>query len=446
MKISKIIKLLILTAILGMVIVLTQTVFADKSADYIMVDPCVGFESLPGTDTTIYCGVHQRAAYRIEVPASWNGDLLMWAHGYRLDPTYLTVDNPPFREWLVENGYAWAASSYSENGFNVTIGAKDTKALVKWFQEQIAIPGHVYLSGESMGGGVTVTSIEQWPNLYDGAMPTCGAVADYTVFDHLLHYLLASQALAGVEAEFPIPGDFSSTTYPIVKDNLAAAPGLFPFALNSQGEQLKDLTMMLSGGERPVFEQGFLFWYGSLDTFIIDFGVCEIAGVRGVHVENIDTIYQFDGDPALTPDEQWLNDNILRVTSDPQAIHPNGIKNWPVTSGKISIPVVALHTLGDLFVPFSQEQIYAERVAAQGKSDLLVSRAIRDILHCGFVADEYISGFTDLVNWVENGVKPAGDDILTPAVLANPNFGCQFTAEDREPLYGIPFLTIPPCP
>jgi hypothetical protein len=36
-------------------------------------------------------------------------------------------------------------------------------------------------------------------------------------------------------------------------------------------------------------------------------------------------------------------------------------------------------------------------------------------------------GFADLVNWVSNGVKPAGDDILDPAVVANPNFGCNFT-------------------
>jgi hypothetical protein len=36
-------------------------------------------------------------------------------------------------------------------------------------------------------------------------------------------------------------------------------------------------------------------------------------------------------------------------------------------------------------------------------------------------------GFADLTNWVANGVKPAGDDILTPAVVANPNFGCNFT-------------------
>jgi len=91
------------------------------------------------------------------------------------------------------------------------------------------------------------------------------------------------------------------------------------------------------------------------------------------------------------------------------------------------MPVLSMHTLGDLFVPFSMEQIYARRAAENGNADLLVTRAIRDINHCGFNTLELERGFADLVNWVVNGVKPAGDDILTPATVANPNFGCQFT-------------------
>ena len=88
---------------------------------------------------------------------------------------------------------------------------------------------------------------------------------------------------------------------------------------------------------------------------------------------------------------------------------------------------MSLHTLGDLFVPFSMEQIYTRRATANGVGDLLVTRAIRDINHCGFATVEMEQGFADLVNWVANGVKPAGDDILTPAVVANPNFGCTFS-------------------
>ena len=91
------------------------------------------------------------------------------------------------------------------------------------------------------------------------------------------------------------------------------------------------------------------------------------------------------------------------------------------------MPVLSMHTLGDLFVPFSMEQIYARRAAEHGASDRLVTRAIRDINHCGFNTTEMERGFADLVNWVGNGVKPGGDDILTPAVVASPNFGCSHT-------------------
>jgi hypothetical protein len=98
-----------------------------------------------------------------------------------------------------------------------------------------------------------------------------------------------------------------------------------------------------------------------------------------------------------------------------------------VISGDIDIPVVTLHNLGDLFVPVHNEINYAERVAANGNSELLVQRAIRGVVHCDFTGAELGTAFLDLVNWVENGVKPAGDDWLDPDAVADPDFGCTFT-------------------
>ena len=126
----------------------------------------------------------------------------------------------------------------------------------------------------------------------------------------------------------------------------------------------------------------------------------------------------------------------MRVAADPKYRHEQGLGPFPGTrgdvnsppiSGDIGIPVVTLHTLGELFVPFSMEQIYARRVASHGKSDRLVSRAIRDVNHCGFTTAEQVRAFDDLVNWVENGTRPAGDAILDAAAVAAPNFGCAFT-------------------
>src|SRR5688572_33257388 len=42
-----------------------------------------------GVATTVLQGVHRHAAYNIEVPPVWNGDLVMWAHGYRANTTVL---------------------------------------------------------------------------------------------------------------------------------------------------------------------------------------------------------------------------------------------------------------------------------------------------------------------------------------------------------------------
>ena len=122
-----------------------------------------------------------------------------------------------------------------------------------------------------------------------------------------------------------------------------------------------------------------------------------------------------------------LNAAVLRVAQDPQGRHPNGIANIPPISGRLPIPVLSLHTIGDLFVPFSMEQIYARPVAAEGASELLVVRAIRDHGHCGFAVQEEAAAFAALVNWVDQGVKPGGDDILNPVAVADPKFGCQFS-------------------
>ena len=452
MKKLKIKKVGLVITIVILLSILTPTVLVKSEPEYTLEDPCEGFTALEGSQ--IFCGIHQGAGYRIEVPENWNGDLLMYAHGYRLfGAEYLWVDNPPFREWLIENGYAWAASSYSANQLDITVGVKDTKALVTIFKKEVAKPDQIYISGDSMGGGIAVTSVEQWPNLYDGALPACGLLAPYEELDVLWDYYVLASALAGVDASYPIPEDFvTSGDYDEVKDALAGAPGWFPFFLNAQGEQLKSAMKFLTGGERPLFEQGFLLWYGPVIEFFIGRPLVQVTielvatGVQGVGMDNWETNYQFDADPALSPEEQTLNEMIFRIQRDPQAMHPNGLKNMPVTNGNIKVPVLTLHGIGDLFVPFSQEQIYAQRVADQGASDLLVQRAIRDIVHCEFTEEEYQEAFSDLVSWVETGVKPAGDDVLDPDVVSAPDFGCQFTSEDRDYSGVDPIFAIPPCP
>jgi hypothetical protein len=416
---------------------------------YFVDEAKLPFAGLPGLPAQQAWGVHNGAGYRIEVPANWNGSLVMWAHGYRGTGLELTVDDHPLRPFLLANGYAWAASSYSRNAYDPAQGAKDTHALAQFFNGKFGRPIRTYITGASMGGHVTGIVAEQWPQSYAGAMPICGVLGDYELFDYFFDFNVSAQTLSGVNQQFPYGADYLTATVPATKAGLGPA---FPFALNANGQNFKSLVQLRSGGVRPLFEQGWMFWNAVAGDFLFGLGVGDGTLPRqpGVGVQNSDVVYQFDTNQALGAAETAFNASVQRVTADPQARHVNGISNVAPTNGNLKIPMLTLHTLGDLFVPFHMEQEYARRVAANDASHLLVQRATRDYGHCAFTGPELVTTFVDLVRWVEAGVKPAGDDVLDPAAVANPNFGCTFTDKvsprQWNTVPGLAFLTPPACP
>lgn len=359
------------------------------------------------------------------------------------------MDNHPLRPLLMAQGYAWAASSYSRNAYDPSTGAKDTHALAQRFNGLVGKPGRTYITGASMGGHVTGIVAEQWPQSYDGAMPVCGVLGDYELFDFFLDFNVAAQTLSGQGKTFPYGSDYLTVTVPATKAGLGPA---FPFALNANGQNFKSLVQLRSGGVRPVFDQGWLYWNGVAGDFLFGLGVGDGTLPRqpGVAVQNSDVVYQFDTNPALSAAENLFNNSVQRITADPQGRRNNGLANVTPTTGDLRIPMLTLHTLGDLFVPFHMEQVYARRVAAKGRAGNLVQRATRDVGHCAFTPTELATTFIDLVKWVEAGVKPAGDAVLDPAEVAKPTFGCTFTDKVTPRLWDqvpqLAFLKPPACP
>ncbi|MDJ0760517.1 MAG: hypothetical protein QNJ19_14075 [Woeseiaceae bacterium] len=424
------------------------------------------FEPTPLTET-LREGVDSKGAiYRYEVPHNWNGDLVMYAHGFRgcfrSDGTLvpLTVENPPLRAYYLANGYAWAASSYSKNCYDVKDGVESTNRLVRIFSKEVGKPNRTLITGFSMGGHVTGAAIEMFPNVrcpdgrrgyicrrfahilgklsggvaYDGAAPRCGVMGDVEQFNYLSDFALAAAALAAevnplVQQEFPPPPDYYINKLPLIIGTLFAGDGAgYPFVLTEQGEKLKGLTREITGGDRPLFNEAFplfqelLYGFSGADP--------TLDGVLpGILYDNRNRVYQFDADPVLTPAEESLNESIIRVKGNPRVNRKRFLRlqRIPEIRGRIAIPVLSVHTLGDLFVPFASEQIYAREVQSHGRSELLVSRATRAIGHCEFSSEELIQTFDDLVNWVNNGVRPAGDDILDPEKVSDTFYGCQFT-------------------
>ncbi len=393
------------------------------------------FEPLPGAEAM--WGVIDGAGYRIEIPENWNKELVVWAHGFRGDGLELTVDNHPLRAHLIAEGYAWAASSYAKNGYVPGQGAIDSAKLISHFGWTIQWPWRTYMTGASMGGHVTAYAVQSWPWMFAGAMPICGVMGDSDLFDYFQDSYLLAEYFAGNEVVVPTPEDYySGGTWLETLGKLG--PG-FPFVLNEQGEKYKSAIEQLTGGERPIFDEGWVGNVGGAFPFFFQSATTDTGR------QNKRTVYQIDSDPALSDEEAMLNDLIPRIKAPRQYRQKRGINPIPGTendspyiNGRIRRPVMSLHTLGELFVPFHMQQIYAERVAKKNKSRFLVQRAIRDTGHCGFDPSELVAAFDDLVVWVEDGVRPGGDDVLDPVAVADPNFGCAYTLVDREGL--------PPCP
>lgn len=56
----------------------------------------------------------------------------------------------------------------------------------------------------------------------------------------------------------------------------------------------------------------------------------------------------------------------------------------------------------------------AEDVIRRGDGDLLGQWAIRGVGPCGFTTVEYETAFAARVTWVEDGIRPAGDEVSDP--------------------------------
>jgi hypothetical protein len=402
----------------------------------------------------VYAGIARGAAWRIEVPNRWNGELVLHAHGYRGEGTIVWVDNPSLRTHLVDQGFAWAASSYQTNSYDVGQGVRDTHALLGLFRSVIhQQPRKAFITGPSMGGHVTAVAVEHYRHIFAGAMPVCGVLGDTALFDYFTDANVTAAALTGTPITFPLqpPADYPQTYQQQVLGELPQLGSGFvagtPPTFTPLGLRWGAAVEQRSGGTRPGFGSAFAFWNSfssSLTGIPFLFGVYPglTGGTANVApgnvVDNRRTVYQLDGDPRLSEQERRLNADVLRVAPTAQA-SPD-LSGIPAVDGNPRIPVLSLHGLGDLFVPFSMEQVYAKRAARHGQRWLFVSRAIRATGHCDFTQAELQRGFDDLVRWVRTGHRPAGDPVLSRTLVARPTFGCRFTQGQH------PNFSAPACP
>ena len=84
------------------------------------------------------------ATYVIDVPATWNGTLLLYSHGYvapgSSNPAE-DVGDPLTGAYLLAGGYALAGSSYASTGWAVQQAVPDQIATLGVFQSDVGDRG-----------------------------------------------------------------------------------------------------------------------------------------------------------------------------------------------------------------------------------------------------------------------------------------------------------------
>jgi hypothetical protein len=379
------------------------------------------FEPLPRAQASF--GKYDGGVYRIERPDDWNGELVLWAHGYvsngGAQGSQLRMDFPsrgsaPYRQHLIEKGFAWAASSYRCNGYVPGQGLLDTMALVDLFTKsnQGKAPSRVYLTGGSMGGHITVLGMQEFPTTFAGGLALCASGPGE--MDFLASVGAAAELVSGIQ--------FSDETLQQDVKRLAETLGTPP-AYTDKGRQLASIQVQISGGPRPFAMEG-------LAPRFLENAAVYFSGRNGKEIwarvaSNADTSYTIDAGLGLTANE--INARVHRKTADAEARSARGPYEEAIPfDGKLERPLMTVHNTGDLYVPITLERTLRRAVDSAGKSSLLVQRIVRSAGHCGFTPQEQLHAFDDLVAWARGGARPDGDDVLADFV----NAGLKFT----EPL------------
>lgn len=361
--------------------------------------------------------------YALYIPAQWNGDAIYYAHGIRppLDPITLNDQDNFFevRDSLGALGYAFAYSSFSENGLAVKDGAQRTHQLRALLSSQLpGKPQRNYLVGYSLGALVALDLGERFPQQYDGVLAMCGMVGGTPLE---LQYVGDVRALFDYYYPGVLPGNVISvpSTPPTVAQvqalvigAITANPlGLFAIASTVQ----TPLAYIPSGNVGDPSSPAFQSLVGSLITALYYqlLGTPDVLGRTHGHspYDNRATVYKM-GTPVIPAFTSVLgpmitasNAGVTRYDITPDA--QNYLEKYYVPTGSLKIPVVSVHNFWDPLVPFFHEPAFAQTVASAGASAMLLQRGVPNYGHCNFPTSLVVDSFQTLVNWVTTGVKPA---------------------------------------
>ncbi|HET9781688.1 MAG TPA: prolyl oligopeptidase family serine peptidase [Candidatus Dormibacteraeota bacterium] len=375
-------------------------------------------------------GTLGKAGYEIQAPANWNGTLFLYSHGYvplgeNNSPT--AVPDATVRKWLLDQHFAVAGSAYSSTGWAVEDAFNDQIALLDYFVTKVGKPKRVIGWGHSLGGIITAGLVQLYPDRFAGAMPMCGVLAGgvatwnleldaayafktllapssalqvvhispgqsnlnlaESIFDSAAQTPQGQARLALVAGLTELPGWFDPTKKaPAASDFAKQLQGQeiwearadFPFAFEYRSE------LEARAGGNPSWNEG------------VDYAQLLAASPNR---EEVVALYQQAG-LDLNADLRALNAGAT-IKADPAAAQY--LERYVSFDGRLQIPVLSVHTVGDGLVIPSNEAAYADVVASASRGEMLRQVFVNRAGHCAFTPAETIAAFEALLKRIDTG-------------------------------------------
>jgi hypothetical protein len=378
---------------------------------------------------TCYGLKHESGAFVLAaMPKTWNGDLVVFAHGGpSLNPPTPNGSKSDLAKYAfaVQRGYGWVASSYRREGYGVAMAGEDTENARRFFAERIAKPKHTYLHGASYGGLVGAKLVEglaknaEGTMNFDGALFNSGAVGGATLnYQHrvdlrVVYEYYCKNLPRPEEAQYPLwmgvaPG--SKMTLRDLDTVVDECTGVGKPAAQRSEQQKKNLAEIIGVMGYP---ENLLVRHMQAATLLFH-DVVERTTSGGNPFDNTGVRYH-----GSSNDDE-LNRNVARFTADPAAAARVKADGDP--TGKLSIPVVSIHSINDPQVAVEQQAAYRNTVTAAGNADRLVQAYTDERGHTAQSAPELAAALDAVVQWVEKGTKPSPQSILAACEALRASF------------------------
>ncbi|MGY1811127.1 alpha/beta hydrolase family protein [Blastococcus sp. SYSU D00669] len=370
------------------------------------------------------------APFRYEVPADWNGTLLIWSRGGPVQQSPMPGPEN-LRETLLDQGYALLASTYSHFGWAVEEGPADQMAALDVFEAEVGDPERTIAWGGSLGGVITGAIVERYPDRIDGAIPLChglgGTVAQW---NQLLDATFVVDQLIAVDRELalvdlpafpgPAPADAAATTQllqqaqgtpegrarialaaamnnsPLWVDPADPRPGRHDVAAQQAQmyDALQNAVRLGMGAPRQELE------YRAGGNFSWNEGVDYRQQLqRSGHRHLVEEVYRAAGlDLQADLDRLAAAD---RIAADPDAVAY--AKENIAPSGEISVPVLTMNTTGDASALPAHSRTYEDVVRRAGNAQLLRTTYVDGPGHCTFTAAEHLSALRTMEHRLDTG-------------------------------------------